>query len=184
MTSRPVMAAGAPSPVNNDPLALWLPAARAGAVSAIEQGSPVNFADPISLENAQCVTLTSAPEPLSPSPRPAGYPGPVGAPVPGRDRQALCQQHCGFFMQSTWCVGHAGTEAACAAVPVSITVGPAAKAVASAAEASAYGRAARGRPCFRLIDFPFRSSPRCSRPGWGLPFRGGGCFRHSLAGAA
>ena len=71
-------------------------------------------------------------------------------------RRALCQQHCGFLMQSTWCVGHAGTEeAACAAVPVSIKAGPAAKAVASAAEASTYLRAARGRPCFRLINFPF-----------------------------
>src|SRR5215475_13928796 len=36
----------APSPVNNDPLALWLPAARAGAVSAIEQGSAVNSRRP------------------------------------------------------------------------------------------------------------------------------------------
>ena len=89
------------------------------------------------------------------SPRPAGYRGPAGTPVPGRDRRALCQQHCGFLLQSTWCVGHAGTEAACAAVPVSITVGPAAKAVARAAEASTYVRAAQGRPCLRLIDFPF-----------------------------
>src|SRR5215468_7083540 len=72
--------------------------------------------------------------------------------VPDRDHRALCQQHCGFLVQSTWCVGHAGTkEAACAAVPVSITAGPAAKAVDSAAEASTYVRAARGRSCFRLM---------------------------------
>src|SRR5215468_7322113 len=113
-----------------------------------------------------------------PSPRPAGY------------RQALCQQHCGFLVQSTWCVGHAGTEAACAAVPVSITVGPAAKAVASAAEASTYVRAAGGRPCFRLIDFPFgRRLGTAARVGSPVPqgrlFSGTACvFRHSLAGAA
>src|SRR5215467_8885887 len=111
-------------------------------------------------------------------------------PVPGRDRQALCQQHCGFLVQSTWCVGHAGTEAACAAVPVSITVGPAAKAVASAAEASTYVRAAGGRPCFRLIDFPFgRRLGTAARVGSPVPqgrlFSGTACvFRHSLAGAA
>jgi hypothetical protein len=122
---------------------------------------------------------------LSPSPRPAGYRGPAVTPVPGWDRQALCQQHCGFLMQSTWCVGHAGTkEAACAAVPVSITAGPAAKAVASAAEASTYVRAARGRPCFRLIDFPFGRRLGAAARVAVSRSRRGDCFGHSLAGAA
>ena len=111
------------------------------------------------------------------SPRPAGYRGPAVTPVPGRDRRALCQQHCGFLMQSTWCVGHAGTEeAACAAVPVSIKAGPAAKAVASAAEASTYVRAARGRPCFRLI-ISLSVVASVQLPGWGPLVPQGGLFQ-------